>query len=198
MGKSAQVRIIGGQWKRHLLTIAPVEGLRPTPDRVRETVFNWLGQQCEGFVVLDLYSGTGALGLEAASRGASEVVFVEQHPNVCQQLKANIDYLQTKLPLDCDLSVLKSPAEKAVKTLAAGNFDVIFLDPPFGTDELPKILPALPRLIKPDGVIYIEWGENLFAHVDQLSNWFDLTEIDALRHLKAGQVHSHLVGLPSM
>ncbi|HAV74770.1 MAG TPA: 16S rRNA (guanine(966)-N(2))-methyltransferase RsmD, partial [Limnobacter sp.] len=90
MNKQAnKLRIIGGAWRRHLLPIAPVEGLRPTPDRVRETVFNWLGQDCTGMQVLDLYAGTGALGFEAASRGASNVVLVEQNRQVVAQLQEN-------------------------------------------------------------------------------------------------------------
>lgn len=198
MPKASMLRIIGGQWRRHQLPIAPVEGLRPTPDRVRETLFNWLGQTCEGLSVLDLYSGTGALGLEAASRGAEHVTLVESQPAVIRQLKANVLALSSKTVPSSSIQVKGLAVEAALKSLPTYAFDVIFLDPPFGSGALPVVLPRLRPLLKDGGLIYIEWGENLFDDQEQLAKWLKVGQIDALRYLKAGQVHAHLVALPSL
>lgn len=196
-----KLRIIGGVWRRHMLPIAPVEGLRPTPDRVRETLFNWLGQDCTGYEVLDLFSGTGALGLEAASRGAARVDMVESNSAIARRLKANSAMLLEKWqPAWGQPPALQVRNEQVEATLRGlhGKYDLIFLDPPFGSDLLKATLPHLKSLLKPAGLIYIEWGQALFEDLPGLASRMNVSDIDALRHLHAGQVHAHLVGLPTL
>ena len=122
-----EVRIIGGLWKRSKLAVPDLPGLRPTPDRVRETVFNWLGQTLAGLRVLDLYAGSGALGLEAASRGAASVLLIEQHPRCVAAIAAAAQRLGAT-----QVQVRAADALASAQSLArAGErFDVIFIDPP--------------------------------------------------------------------
>ena len=186
------------------MPIAPVEGLRPTPDRVRETVFNWLGQDCSGQAVLDVFAGTGALGFEAASRGAREVVFVESNRTVANHLKQNQQYLTGKWPAEEGQPPLfridTSEALPALQRMgkAAQQFDLVALDPPFRSDLMRSILPAVPAVLKKGGLVYAEWHENLFADTDALCKCLNQPEIEVLRHLKAGQVHAHLFALPAL
>ncbi|HEY1057351.1 MAG TPA: 16S rRNA (guanine(966)-N(2))-methyltransferase RsmD [Limnobacter sp.] len=204
MNKTAagSLRIIAGHWRRLQLPVAPVEGLRPTPDRVRETVFNWLGQDCTGWRVLDLYAGTGALGFEAASRGAAEVVQVEAHRVVAKQLEQNRAYLLSKWnPQQGTAPALSVHLADAVAFARQGGgkaYDLVALDPPFHSDHIDRIAPHLPGLLKPGGLIYLEWHENLFADEPVLAARLGIAKIDALRHLKAGQVHAHLFALPAL
>lgn len=218
---SSTVRLIGGAWRRHLLPIAPVEGLRPSPDRVRETVFNWLGQDCTGWRVLDLFAGTGALGFEAASRGAAEVHWVEQNRTAAQQLRSNAAALLPKWAQAAEgvgadpaspprlqvhqADVLPWLQQQAARS--AGGFDLIFADPPFRSEWMSRILPLLQAQLAPGGLIYLEWSECLFdsppakgqtPQAQNLAARMNIDKIDALRHLKAGQVHAHLVGLPAL
>lgn len=150
--KTNQVRIIGGQWRRRNLHFPDVAGLRPTPDRVRETLFNWLGQRLDGLRCLDLFAGSGALGFEAASRGAREVVMVERDRQALAALAGNRDLLgatQVSLVAADGLSWLAGEA---------GRFDLIFLDPPFGSDLLPAALAQAATRLAPEGKIYAEFG----------------------------------------
>ncbi|MFO8025122.1 16S rRNA (guanine(966)-N(2))-methyltransferase RsmD [Thiohalophilus sp.] len=124
-GQRNQFRIIGGQWRGRKLGFFPAPGLRPTPDRVRETLFNWLAPVIDGARVLDLFAGSGALGFEAASRGASQVTLVDSHPRVISQLQQNIRLLQAPGMTTCQseaLRYLERPAEPC---------DIVFLDPPY-------------------------------------------------------------------
>ncbi len=125
MAKSNRVRIVGGAWRSRLLTFPDVVGLRPTPDRVRETVFNWLGQIMDGKRCLDLFSGSGAMGFEALSRGARQVVMVERDRKVAQALKENASILKAE---NCELIVADALEYIARETQ---HFDVIFVDPPY-------------------------------------------------------------------
>jgi len=147
-----QVRIIGGQYRRRLLAFPDVPGLRPTPDRVRETLFNWLGQDLPGWNCLDLYAGSGALGFEAASRGAARVVMVERERAALETLQTNRILLEaTQVEIaraDCQ-SWLDSNHE---------SFDLIFLDPPFDSGLAASILPGLLSHVKPGGFVYVEQG----------------------------------------
>jgi len=144
------VRIIGGTYRSRILHFPDAEGLRPTPDRVRETVFNWLGQRMHGLVCLDAFAGSGALGFEAASRGAERVVMLERDSKARAALRqnatllaaANIDIQQ----LDA-LAYLSRPGEL---------FDVIFLDPPFNTELLKPALQSAKTRMRPGGRIYAE------------------------------------------
>lgn len=149
---SNQVRIIGGEWRRRLLRFPDVAGLRPTPDRVRETLFNWLGQRLTGQRCLDLFAGSGALGFEAASRGAREVVLVEQDSRALKSLRENKELLGA--------GGIEIVAADGLSYLAGecGRFDVIFLDPPFAEGLLPTALAGAATHLAPEGKIYIEFG----------------------------------------
>jgi 16S rRNA (guanine966-N2)-methyltransferase len=135
-----------------LLEFPDAEGLRPTPDRVRETLFNWLGQDLTGKRCLDLFAGSGALGVEAASRGAAEVVMVEKNRAVFRALQDNV----SKLKLDN--VALRNEDGLNFASRAKEQFDVIFLDPPFQSDYLQKLLPLLEKQLTPQGMLYVESG----------------------------------------
>ncbi len=149
MGKN-QVRIIGGAWRSRLISFPPRTDLRPTPDRVRETLFNWLGQDLTGKTCLDLFAGSGALGFEAASRGAKRVMMVERDPGVFRALQANVAAL--------DASTVELERADALEFLRAddGTYDVVFLDPPFRADCLPQVLPALIPRLAPGAMVHVE------------------------------------------
>src|SRR5450830_1511790 len=161
-GPPQQVRIIGGAWKRTLLPVVDALGLRPTPDRVRETVFNWINHQLGGdwdqARVLDLYAGSGALGFEAASRGAASVTMVDTHSPVIRQLEEN----KVKLRAE-NVQLLRGDALLTAQGLASRGqrFDLIFLDPPYQQDFLAKVLPLCANLLKEGGMVYAESGLSL-------------------------------------
>jgi 16S rRNA (guanine966-N2)-methyltransferase len=136
-GPGNQLRIIGGRWRSRRLYFPGVEGLRPTPDRVRETLFNWLAPLIEGARCLDLFAGSGALGIEALSRGASEVVLVERQPLAVRQLRQNLARLG-----EASAQVIQA---NALVWLGGPSrpFDVVFLDPPFGSNLLVPLCAAL-------------------------------------------------------
>lgn len=171
-----QLRIVGGQWRSRRLTFAEVPGLRPTPDRVRETLFNWLGQDLEGWNCLDPFAGSGALGFEAASRGAARVTLIEQNAQAFAALKQNAALLGSE--------ALHCVRGDALRFLAkcGERFDLILLDPPFRMDWLPKLEKELPRLLAEGGAIYVE-AEHELA---------DFAGLEPVRTGKAGQVHYHL------
>ena len=144
------MRIIGGSWRSRLLSFPPRGDLRPTPDRVRETLFNWLGQDLTGKSCLDLFAGSGALGFEAASRGARRVVMVEQDATAFRALQANRELLgaaAVELRRGDALEFLRADAEV---------YDVIFLDPPFKSAYWPRLAPLLPRHLAPGALTYYE------------------------------------------
>ncbi|MBJ9655899.1 16S rRNA (guanine(966)-N(2))-methyltransferase RsmD [Burkholderia multivorans] len=183
-GKPHTIRIIGGDWKRTPLAVLDLDGLRPTPDRVRETLFNWLGQDLEGRRCLDLFAGTGALGFEAASRGAANVVMVERHPRAAQQLRAIKDKLGART-----VEIAEADALRLAAGLAPRSFDVVFLDPPFGDAAARARAIALPGPLGADGgALYVESGAelDLSAH-HALAGW------QVAKHGKAGAVHYHLL-----
>ena len=177
-----EVRIIGGQWKRTKLPVPDKPGLRPTPDRVRETLFNWLGQDLSGWRCIDVFAGTGALGFEAASRGASDVLLVEQDPDLVSLLRATQSRLEAKA-----VKVQRGNGLSALASAAPGSFDLVFLDPPFDASLWDKALAAAAPALTADGVIYLEasarWDETSAAALGLV--------ID--RHMKAGAVHAHLL-----
>lgn len=188
-----QVRIIGGQWKRTPLPVLDAEGLRPTPDRVRETLFNWLNHLFDGnwqqVSCLDLFAGTGALGFEAASRGAKAVTMVEDNVGAIKQLSA----VKAKLNAQ-QVTVLRADALAAAHSLAARNddgarFQLIFLDPPYHRDWLAKILPLCAQLLAAGGLVYAESEISLDA--DALPTW--MAGWDVVRADKAGMVFFHLL-----
>ncbi len=158
----AQVRIIGGMWKRTPLAVVDAPGLRPTPDRVRETVFNWLNFLYQGnwasVRCLDLFAGSGALGFEAASRGAAQVTLVETYPPAVLQLEKARAKLNAQ-----QVQIIRGNAPEIAQQLAAKGekFDIIFLDPPFHHDLLITILPLCIPLLGLDGVVYLEAEKGL-------------------------------------
>ena len=156
-----RVRIIGGAWRSRILRFPDRPGLRPTPDRVRETVFNWLGQDLTGKSVLDLYAGSGALGLEAASRGAKRVVMVELDAASLRALQANCAALDAR-----QVEVVRDDALEFVRQ-ARAEYDVIFLDPPFAQAPWPALFERLPGHLARDGVVYCESG----APVEVPAGW---------------------------
>ncbi len=154
-GKSqaGRLRIVAGNWRSRLLDIADVDGLRPTGERIRETLFNWLAPTIEGAHCLDLFAGTGALGLEALSRGASDVVFVEQSAVAARQLRANIAVLDAR-----GASVLHEDAMDFLASEPGRRFDIVFVDPPFALDaveETCRLMAETGRLAD-DALVYIE------------------------------------------
>ncbi len=175
--KSNQVRIIGGQWRSRIVRFPDAPSLRPTPDRLRETLFNWLGQDLAGNSCLDLFAGSGALGFEAASRGASAVVMVERDAGVYQALRntqASLCAEQVEVRRGDALAFLKSDVRR---------YDVIFLDPPFQLGWLPRLLPLLPDRLAPGARVYVEAEEAV-----SLAQGFEV-----LKQARAGQVHGLLI-----
>lgn len=192
-----QVRIIGGAWKRTPLPVLNAEGLRPTPDRVRETVFNWISHLWDGdwsgASCLDLFAGSGALGFEAASRGARAVTMIDAHTPAVRQLEA----IKDKLKAD-NVAVLRGDALAAAQNMAlrGQRFNLIFLDPPFHQDFLSKILPLCATLLEPGGLVYAEAGAPLpFAPDDGSAPPDWLTGWEAIRADKAGVVFYQLLKL---
>jgi 16S rRNA (guanine(966)-N(2))-methyltransferase RsmD len=179
---AGEVRIIGGQWKRSKLPVADKPGLRPTPDRVRETLFNWLGQDLTGWRCVDAFAGTGALGFEAASRGAKEVKLVEQDAALVAQLKKIKEQLKAEA-----VQVQRGDGIAALKASADGSADLVFLDPPFDAHLFEPALLAAARVVAPGAYVYLEcptaWGEAQLAPLG----------LELHRHLKAGAVHAHLL-----
>jgi 16S rRNA (guanine(966)-N(2))-methyltransferase RsmD len=148
--KRNRVRIIGGVWRSRLVIFPPRQDLRPTPDRVRETLFNWLGQDLTGRTCLDLFAGSGALGFEAASRGARQVVMVERDPATFRALAAS------RAALDAAAVELKRADALEFLRDHGGVYDVVFLDPPFKADYWPRLVPLLPRHLAPGALVYHE------------------------------------------
>ncbi len=147
-----EVRIIGGIWRSRKIRFPAAPGLRPTPDRVRETLFNWLGQDLEGLVCLNLYAGSGVLGFEAASRGATRVVQVERNPAACLALKQNCGLLHAETVQIVPMDVSRFLAGSSER------FDVVFLDPPFQQGLVEPCCRLLEEKgwLAPHALIYIE------------------------------------------
>ena len=181
---SNEVRIIGGLWKRTKLKVSDKSGLRPTPDRVRETLFNWLGQDLTGWRCLDAFAGTGALGFEAASRGAAHVLLVESDSALVAQLQKIKDQLQATA-----VQLQRGDGVVSIRQAAPASLDLIFLDPPFDAPLLEPALNACARVLAPTGTIYLEgptaWTDELLTSMGLVVH----------KHLKAGAVHAHLLRL---
>lgn len=177
-----EVRIIGGQWKRSKLPVADAPGLRPTPDRVRETLFNWLGQDLAGWRCLDAFAGSGALGFEAASRGASDVVLLERDRHLARSLAQSALRLKaTTLRVEC------ADAIAWMARCAPGSFDLVFIDPPFDSPLAAPALAAAARIVAADGLVYAELPQALGA-ADSASSG-----LHPVRQSRAGAVHFHLL-----
>lgn len=152
-----QVRIIGGEYRRRILRFPHIHGLRPTPDRVRETLFNWLGQELTGMKCLDAFAGSGALGFEAASRNASCVVMLESSRQACDALKHNRELLKAN-----HVEIHQAETLNWMR-ISAEQFDVIFLDPPFSSGLMEQVLPIAIVLLKPQGWLYVEQQGEIHA-----------------------------------
>jgi len=173
-----EVRLIGGLWKRSKLPVPDRPGLRPTPDRVKETLFNWLGQDLTGWRVLDAFAGTGALGFEAASRGAAEVVLLERDPALATSLEA------TRLRLGGAMArVERADALAWMARCAPGRFELVLLDPPFDADLAAPAAAVAAHLVCEGGFVYVESGQPLAEPPPGLV---------LHRSLKAGAVHAQL------
>lgn len=179
------LRIIGGQWRSRKLQLQDAEGMRPTPDRIRETLFNWVQNSVHGSRCLDLFSGSGALGLEALSRGAKDVIFVEKNKAVANQLLSNLQLLES------DVNVINTDAIEYLnqyKKNSAESFDLIFLDPPYRKgliEEALKLL-YLKELIDQNTCIYLEHES------EEDFNWSQF-DLEILKETSAGQVKCLLV-----
>ena len=172
-----KVRIIGGAWRSRLIAFPPRKDLRPTPDRVRETLFNWLGQDLTGRHCLDLFAGSGALGFEAASRGAQRVVMIERDPVAFRALEASCNRLAA--------GAVELKRGDALEFLRrdSGVYDVVFLDPPFDAGYWPRVAPLLAPRLAPGAVVYYESG----GRPESLTGWA------THKYGKAGQVSYHLL-----
>ena len=179
-----EVRLIGGRWKRTPLPVPVVAGLRPTPSRVRETLFNWLGQDMGGWRVLDAFAGSGALGLEAASRGAESVRLIEREPQLVRALQA----IKARLQAD-QVQIQQADAISWMRQHAgAGAFDLVFLDPPFDDGLFESALLAAAACVPEGGWVYLEAPH---GYTDAVGT----PQVQGLRlHRsgKAGAVHYHL------
>ena len=148
-----QLRIIGGEWRGRKLRFPDAPNLRPTPDRVRETVFNWLAPTIEGAQVLDLFAGSGALGLEALSRGAGFVTFVDNHKKVSQALQQHLEMLNVKEKAE----VFSMDGVKFLKK-ESQKYNLVFLDPPYHLDFMSKVVPLLEEhaWLSDNALLYLE------------------------------------------
>lgn len=180
--QSHEVRIIGGDWKRTKLQVADKPGLRPTPDRVRETLFNWLGQDLSGWRCLDAFAGTGVLGFEAASRGATQVQLVEHDAALVAQLWR----VQTQLKANA-VQVTRGDGVAVLRHALAGSLNLIFIDPPFDSNVFDAAILAAAKAVVPSGFVYLEapkkWTDEQLQPMG----------LQVYRHLKAGMVHAHLL-----
>ena len=159
--KSNQIRIVGGQWRGRKLQFPSIDGLRPTGDRIRETLFNWLGQNLAGMRVLDLFAGSGALGIEALSRRAAFAQFVDSDPQAVQHLERSLQTLAAE-----NFDVSQQPAEKFLQSMTPHSVDLLFLDPPFANNQLGIIGKQIDesRILADKALVYIE-----FPRTEQMS-----------------------------
>ncbi|MDI3324334.1 16S rRNA (guanine(966)-N(2))-methyltransferase RsmD [Pontibacterium granulatum] len=183
--KPSQLRIIGGEWRGRKIPFTPLPGLRPTPDRVRETLFNWLQPYLAGAHCLDLFSGSGALGFEALSRGAETVTFIDQEPSVVRQLRDNLQLLRCNRAEVIQDSVL-SWLERRIAD-EEQRYDIIFMDPPFRKDLAAPCCELLEQrgMLAAEAVIYVETESDLTGSVVP-ANW------QQHRQKEAGQVRYQL------
>lgn len=185
-GSSSRLRIIGGEWRSRQFPFIEVSGLRPTPDRVRETLFNWLQGDIVGARCLDLFAGSGAIAFEALSRRAAEVVMVEKHAKVAQQLRDNLRLLEGNA--ESRAKVVNRDALRYLEQFPE-PFDLIFLDPPYRKGFLPNVLDQITQqgLLTTRGQIYLE-------HESEESFDWASWNLEIRKESKAGQVSGFLLG----
>ena len=202
MKKSGQIRIIGGQWKRRRVRCVGAVGLRPSPDAVRETLFNWLPHNLHHKSCLDLFAGSGAFGFEAASRGASKVVMVESHPQAVIMLRANREKLRAghvvetvvetavEPVIEPVIEIVAGPVERFIRQRPprSGGFDILFLDPPFGSGMIEATCRNLHKrgFLNPAALVYIE-STQAECPLPIPASWH------IIREKQCGMVHSTLI-----
>jgi 16S rRNA (guanine966-N2)-methyltransferase len=175
------VRVIGGSLKRSKLVVADRPGLRPTPDRVRETLFNWLAPVIEGARVLDLCAGTGVLGIEAVSRGAAFAWLNEADGALAAEIAHNAE----RLKISAQVRVSRVAAERLLATRPEMQFDIAFVDPPYNAGLWAKILERLPAWLTPRARVYLEHPAEIESPITP--NW------TILKESRAGRVHFFLL-----
>lgn len=183
MKESSQVRIIGGKWRSRKITFLTETGVRPTSDRIRETLFNWLAPIIRGTRCLDLFAGTGALGFEALSRGAESVVMLDQSLLVVKSLRENVENLQAE-----NCRIIHASVPNSVPILTPPLFDIIFLDPPFNQNLIAAASSWIEenKILMPEGFIYIE-AEKTLSPLPIPDHW------EVYRSKQAGNVGYHLL-----
>jgi len=174
--RNGQLRIIGGKWRGRKISFSQAPELRPSPDRVRETLFNWLQTMIPGASCLELYAGSGILSLEALSRGARQVSLVEKSPSVYRQLQTTFDAIQAQ-----NYNISCRPAADFVHDTIE-SYDIVFLDPPFDSDELSLILPMLGPIMHEKSYLYVETNQEIS----------DLNGFSKFRSSRAGKVYYYL------
>ena len=173
----SRLRIVGGEWKRRYINFQALPGLRPTPDAVRETLFNWLGQDLTGLACLDLFAGSGVLGFEAASRGATLVTLVERDVRAFAALRDAAAALGTDR-----LELVRADAVKFLSRTTR-RYDLLFLDPPYRQGWIERVAPKLTGVLTADARIYVE-AEHF---IERVGSW------ETVRSGRAGQVCYHLL-----
>lgn len=188
---TGSVRIIAGLWRGRKLAVPKLPGLRPTPDRLRETLFNWLMPSLPGAVCLDAFAGSGALGLEAASRGAAQVTLIEQSPILAKQLQQHINHLNPANTTGRELFVHHQNALDYLNQKPATPFDLVFLDPPFHQQLLEKTCTLLEQggWLKPQAQIYLEMEQELQAVLP--TSWPDTWQLH--REQSSREIYSCLI-----
>lgn len=179
------IRIIGGDLRSRKIEFPSITGLRPTADRVRETLFNWIQLDIPGSNCLDLFAGSGALGIESLSRGASSVTFIEKNKEIINSIQANLDKFElSQVVLVCNDALVWIDGQE----LANKKYDVVFIDPPFSLTIISTLCSALENknVLSADCKIYVETGIELSGNIDFPKNWH------AIKQKKAGQVYSSL------
>jgi 16S rRNA (guanine(966)-N(2))-methyltransferase RsmD len=182
------IRINAGSWRSRLIKFPDAEGLRPTPERVRQTLFNWLGQDLSGLHCLDLFAGTGVMGFEALSRGASAVTMVEKSSLACAALHANKTLLNAAAASIVHQDALQFLAQNSQ------SYQLIFLDPPYNKAWLAQVMPQLASCLHDDGRLYVE-AEFALDEAQQADSQPFLAGWQVLKQSKAGNVFYHLLKL---
>jgi 16S rRNA (guanine(966)-N(2))-methyltransferase RsmD len=182
------VRINAGTWRSRLIKFPDAEGLRPSPERVRQTLFNWLGQDLSGLHCLDLFAGTGVMGFEALSRGASAVTMVEKSSLACAALHANKTLLNAAAASIVHQDALQFLAQNSQ------SYQLIFLDPPYNKAWLAQVMPQLASCLHDDGRLYVE-AEFALDEAQQADSQPFLAGWQVLKQSKAGNVFYHLLKL---
>lgn len=186
------VRINAGEWRSRILKFPDAIGLRPTPERVRQTVFNWLGQDLTGLNCLDLFAGSGVMGFEALSRGARSVTMVEKSVPAFKALMANKQLLNAEHANIVHEDALHFLNEH-LHSVHAPKFDIIFLDPPYHQQWLSKILPLLSAYSSPEALIYVEAEYALFDNTEDMPDFSEKWQM--VKQSKTGNVFYHLLKL---